>query len=122
MLQHIRKGVFAVRTIDAQTLREQLAANEGLTVINTLSEDAFRAKHIPHTMSAPQDRGDFVGRVEKIVPSKTDPIVVYCASAACDSSTKAAKKLEAAGFTNVYDFEGGLEEWEGSQLPIETHA
>ncbi|RIK81050.1 MAG: rhodanese-like domain-containing protein [Planctomycetota bacterium] len=109
-----------MRTINAEALNAQLAASEGMTVVNTLSEDAFRAKHIPHSLSAPQDRPDFVERVEKMTPSKSDPIVVYCGGPSCDSSTQAAQKLEAAGFTNVYEFEGGMEEWETSQFPVEA--
>jgi rhodanese-related sulfurtransferase len=36
---------------------------------------------------------------------------VYCASIDCHSSTDAAKKLDQAGFTNVYDYRGGAKAW-----------
>lgn len=108
-----------MKTIEAKQLKDTLDTNTGVTVINTLSEEAFNAKHIPKSMNVPQDEPDFVQRVEK-ASGKADPVVVYCASATCDSSTKAGKKLEEAGFTNVYDFEGGIDEWEKSQLPLES--
>jgi hypothetical protein len=37
-------------------------------------------------------------------------------------SPKAAKKLESAGYAEVYDFVGGLKEWEGSGFPLEGRA
>lgn len=109
-----------MKTIEAKQLKDTLATNSGVAVINTLSEDAFNAKHIPKSVNVPQDAPDFVERVEKTTSGKSDPVVVYCASASCDSSTKAGKKLEEAGFTNVYDFEGGIDEWEKNQLPLES--
>ena len=62
----------------------------------------------------PLEGGDFPQRVENNVGGKDQPVVVYCASHECDSSTKAAQELESAGFSNVYDFEGGAKEWEES--------
>ena len=40
-------------------------------------------------------------------------IVVYCANKHCSASPRAAKHLEQLGFKNVYDYEGGIEEWDG---------
>jgi rhodanese-related sulfurtransferase len=109
-----------MRTIQADQLQETLNAGDGTPVINTLPEDAYHKKHIPHTVNVPQESADFVNRVERMTQSKADPVVVYCAKLSCDSSTKAAQKLESAGFTNVYEFEGGVEEWEQRELPLET--
>jgi len=40
------------------------------------------------------------------------PVVVYCASEQCNSSEKAAKKLEDAGFTAVSRYTGGAAAWQ----------
>ena len=40
------------------------------------------------------------------------PVVVYCANQQCNSSEEAAKKLEAAGFTDVSRYTGGAAEWQ----------
>ena len=44
--------------------------------------------------------------------SKSEPVVVYCASQQCNSSEKAAKKLEAAGFTAVSRYTDGAAAWQ----------
>mgnify|MGYP003626742147 CR=1 FL=1 len=38
-------------------------------------------------------------------------VVVYCANFDCPASTDAARKLDEAGFNNVYDYEGGTQDW-----------
>ena len=54
---------------------------------------------------------DFASRVLAKSGSKEKQIVVYCASAECDSSTKAVQKLLDAGFEDVWDFEEGAQGW-----------
>jgi rhodanese-related sulfurtransferase len=45
------------------------------------------------------------------VGAKDKKLVVYCANQHCDSSEKATKKLEDAGFTSVLTYKGGAEAW-----------
>lgn len=87
-------------------------------LINTLPEESFAETRLPKSVNIPLDRDDFVDRVEKEIGARNQPVVVYCASADCDSSSKAAHKLEEAGFTNVMEFEGGAKGWQeaGEQL------
>ena len=57
--------------------------------------------------------------MEKLVGGKKDkPIVVYCASTTCDASPKAARRLNEAGFSKVYDYEGGVKAWKESGLEL----
>jgi rhodanese-related sulfurtransferase len=114
------KGAFLMQTIDTDQLKAMIDANEDLLVINVLSEDDFREHHIPQSVNIPVEEGDFVDEVERHVDSKDQEIVVYCANTQCDASPKAARKLEDAGFTNVYDYEGGIEEWEQANQPVAT--
>jgi rhodanese-related sulfurtransferase len=57
------------------------------------------------------DSDDFVERVEELVGHKDYPVVVYCADEGCSSSERAAEKLDQAGFTSVFDYSGGAQEW-----------
>ena len=45
---------------------------------------------------------------------KNAEIVVYCAKTECPASEQAAEKLAEAGYTRVYDFTGGMQEWKDS--------
>jgi len=108
-----------MKKVSAKELQTMLRGGDDVALINVLPEESFREKHIPGSINVPVGSEDFLGRVKSAVAGRPDGVVVYCASTTCDASPKAARKLEQAGFPNVYDFEGGVKEWEESSLPLE---
>lgn len=100
--------------VDVETLKRMLAQEPHPALINTLPKEHFANTHIPESINVPQDQPDFVEQVEQAVGGRDHTVVVYCASQECDSSSQAARKLERAGFTHVYDFEGGAKAWQES--------
>jgi rhodanese-related sulfurtransferase len=100
-----------MQTISTEELRGKMQRNEKGILVNTLSQDDFQKAHIPNSMNIPQQQDDFVSQVEQAAGSKELPVIVYCASEDCGSSEQAAQKLEEAGFSNVYDYEGGSKSW-----------
>jgi rhodanese-related sulfurtransferase len=112
-----------MRTIEAQKLKTRLEGNEEVLLVNTLKADAFEKTRIPGAVNIPLDDENFVKRVEEQLGGKDKPVVVYCASQECNSSEKAAEKLENAGFTAVTDFAGGFKAWqETSEAVSECHS
>ncbi|MDX1538009.1 rhodanese-like domain-containing protein [Arsukibacterium sp.] len=90
---------------------------EDFVLINVLSKDAFNNKHICASINIPFPENDnFVDDVAEVVGENKDhKIIVYCANKECDASPNAAKALEKAGFNHVYDYEGGMEDWESKK-------
>jgi rhodanese-related sulfurtransferase len=83
-----------------------------LQLVNTLSAKSFETTRIPGAVNIPLDLVEFLSRVEDQAGGKDKAIVVYCASQQCNSSEKAAEKLENVGFTAVADFAGGFRAWQ----------
>lgn len=108
-----------MKTIQAAELERHLTGDDAPPVINVLDSDTFEDKHIPGSVNIPMESEDFVERVEQRLGGKSQPVVVYCASTQCDASEKAARQLEEAGFTNVQDFESGVEGWEQAGYQLE---
>jgi len=81
--------------------------SEGYILVNTLPKNYFEKEHIAQSINVPDEQlKDLKQHFD------TDKqIIVYCASTDCDSSLKAAKKLQEMGFRHTTDFEGGLDEW-----------
>jgi rhodanese-related sulfurtransferase len=112
-----------MKTIDATKLKALLDGNEDVLLVNTLKADSFEKTRIPGAINIPLDDEDFVARVEEHAGGKDKPVVVYCASLECNSSEKAAEKLENAGFTAVTDFAGGFKAWQENLEPVsECHS
>jgi rhodanese-related sulfurtransferase len=105
-----------MQSINQRELQEKQKSIADVTIINTLSEKDFETTKIPGSINVPQKSDDFVERVSAAVMNKKESeIVVYCASKQCDSSTQAAQKLESAGFENIFDYEGGFQDWQQAQ-------
>lgn len=111
-----------MKELNAQQLDAMQKERTDLTVIDVLPESSHRQKHIPGSINVPEGADDFVQRAEQAAGSREEPVVVYCASHDCDASPKAARKLEGAGFRQVYDFAGGIASWEQADLPLDGEA
>ena len=104
------------QTIDARTLRERLASDDPPVLVNALAREAFDDERIPGSISIPAS--DAL-RLAPDVLSKDQPVVVYCASRSCTASPTLAQKLVDIGFSDVTDFEGGIDEWERAGLALQ---
>ena len=111
-----------MNTLTVDEVRQMQDRHEDFLLINTLDEEHFPDTQIPGSINIPQSRDDFVQRVEQEAGTTNQKIVVYCASTECSSSPKAAKKLEEAGFSNVFDFEAGAKGWEAAGQPLAAKA
>jgi rhodanese-related sulfurtransferase len=110
-----------MKTLTAQQFEEKFGSNDNAVVINVLDEESYNKEHIPGSISIPLESSDFVEQVgKKVKNDKAAQIVVYCAKTECPASEQAAEKLAEAGYTNVYDFEGGMKEWIDSGHNVES--
>lgn len=100
-----------METLTTDQLVEAMRHNERFVLINVLSEEEFKKSHIPGSINIPLNQTDFIHAVEEAVGDNDAQVVVYCADADCSASPQAARQLEGAGFTNVYDYEGGMDAW-----------
>jgi rhodanese-related sulfurtransferase len=107
------------QTIDARDLRQRLTSDgpDRPVLVNALAREAFEETRIPGSVSIPAS--DAL-RLAPDVLDRGQPVVVYCASRSCTASPTLAQKLVDLGFTDVTDFEGGIEEWEGAGYPMQT--
>ena len=100
-----------MKTLTASELKAWLDEERDFHLIHVLSEEDFERVHIPGSENIPASRESFAEQVEGLVGGKDETIVVYCSNLDCQASPDAAGKLGEAGFTEVYDFEGGIKEW-----------
>jgi len=104
-----------VKTITKEELAQKLARNEPIQIVNVLSPDYYKLGIIKGSKKIPLDQLD--GRIHEL--DKTQEVVTYCANYMCTASREAARDLAKKGF-KVRAYEGGIEEWTKSGLPLET--
>ncbi|MCB1278047.1 YceI family protein [Prosthecobacter sp.] len=98
---------------------EVSALKDRAKLIHVLPEEHFVQQHLPGSVNACVYEMVFVSKVEELVPDRDSLIIVYGAGDPSLDSAVAAEKLERAGYTNVCDFRGGLNEWLKEDLPVE---
>lgn len=98
--------------ITVNELKEWIAAEKEFILLDVLPGEYYLQKHIPEAKNACVYEVVFADKVNEIASSKETAIVVYGENAGYLASAFAVTKLQAAGYTNIYELEGGIDEWE----------
>lgn len=105
-----------IEFITLENLLEMSANEEKFRLVEVLSEENFKNGHIPGAINLPLDKLEVLAKEHL---GKTDTIVVYCGSYACQASTRAAKKLLEMGYEKTLDFKAGKKGWSNAGLKLE---
>ncbi len=85
-----------------------------IQLVDVRTPDEYNAGHIKGAININFFDADFVAQMSKL--NKDKEIYVYCKSG--NRSGKSATKLEDAGFTKIYDLQGGFKNWSRSNLEV----
>jgi len=105
--------------ISREELKEEIQDREdNFTLLDVRDKEAFKKSHLPHAINLPVD--DLRLMMPRLVPNLWEHLVVYCGSAKCDASLRAAQILAEMDYKRVNRYVGGLDDWTGAGLPIES--
>ncbi len=102
-------------TITRKELEDKLENEEDFELIEVLDREDYEKGHIKGAINIPLSE---LGREVKDRFDEDRDLVVYCADINCGASPSAAEKLDQLGFENVYDYEGGKEDWREAGNPM----
>jgi phage shock protein E len=94
---------------------DKLRANTNSVILDVRTPKEFTAGHIPGARLVDLSSPQFDKTIAQLDKSKT--YLVHCAAGG--RSAKAAKKLEAAGFTNIIHLPAGFQGWSKAGKPVE---
>ena len=109
-----------VEEITREELEAKLDRGEQVVLVETLGPRYYEDVHLPGAINIPHTEVDELA--PEMLPDKSAQIVVYCSNRACQNSPQAARRLDALGYENVYDYEEGKQDWVGAGLPTESGA
>jgi rhodanese-related sulfurtransferase/polyisoprenoid-binding protein YceI len=108
-----------MKTITRAELNELLDGSAPPVVIDVTPEEYYRATHIAGAKNACVYEVNFLEQAAAAATDKSAALVVYGSSAHSLASTTAAEKLDRAGYSDVRDYRGGIEDWLAAGLPVE---
>ncbi len=103
------------REIHTRTLKEWYDAGKTMTVVDARSKPYYDGTLLPHAIWLPYDAS--VKELNAAIPKKNSLVIVYCWSAQCPASQCLVDRLIANGYTNIYKYPEGLQEWIHQVLP-----
>src|SRR5918997_4429011 len=109
----------AVKTISREELKGKLDRGEDVGV-ETPGSGYYEDAHLPGAINIPHTEVDKLA--PSLLPDKAVQVVVYCSNRACQNSPQTARRLEALGYKNVFDYEEGKQDWIEAGLPTESGA
>ena len=110
----------AVKEITREELRAKLDGGEDVIIVEALPQKYYEDAHLPGAINIPHTEVDRLA--PRLLPDRSAQIVVYCSNRACQNSPQAARRLDALGYENVYDYEEGKQDWIEAGLPTESGA
>jgi rhodanese-related sulfurtransferase len=95
--------------LTAEQLKGMMDSNKSIVLIDARSKPYFDGNLLPGAKWLPCDSTD--DAITAALPVKDATIVVYCLNSHCPASNCLADKLAHMGYTNVYEFTGGIQDW-----------
>lgn len=102
--------------IKRKALNKAMKENK-VFLIDANGSESYAKAHIPGAVDF-ESTGDAL--TEKLPQDKNALVVAYCGGPGCMAWSKAAKKLEELGYTNVKHYKGGIKEWKSSGMKVES--
>jgi rhodanese-related sulfurtransferase len=94
--------------------KKRLDSGEKLVLVDTREDAEWARGHIPGAIHL--GRGILERDIEKTIPDKGTPIVLYCGGGF--RSALAADNLQKMGYRNVVSMDGGWRGWTEAGFPI----
>ena len=104
--------------IDAEKLKEMKANEKNLVIIDSRGGKYFDGELIKGASQLSAGDTDEENLKKLGAKEKDTKIVFYCTNVNCPASAKAAAKASSLGYTNLYKYPGGIEDWKDKGLPI----
>jgi len=104
--------------VDAEQAK-RLVDNPKVLVVDTRDARDFRREHLPGAVSLPYHGfNEQYPEFGAAVP-KDRPLLLYCYGSDCGLAARVAKRLVAAGYTDLAILRHGIEGWKAAKLPLE---
>lgn len=103
------------KEIRGDQLKAWYDQNKPMTVLDARSGKYFDGTMLPKAIWMPSETSE--KKMQSQLPSKSSLIVVYCSNTKCPASGWLYDKLTSLGYTNVYEYHEGLEDWMNRGFP-----
>jgi rhodanese-related sulfurtransferase len=102
--------------VDAESVLELAEKNPELVIVDARIRQDRLQGYIEGSISLP-DVDTSCESLARIIPRKSTPVLFYCNGPKCGRSVHSSRKALDCGYTGVYWYRGGFEEWKNKNYP-----
>jgi len=103
--------------VSAEEVIEMLSSKPDMVIIDARKNSDREKGYIEGSIGLP-DTDTTEQSLASHLPGKATPVIFYCNGVKCGRSVKSAKNAVDWGYTNIYWFRGGWEEWMDKGYPV----
>jgi len=104
----------AVSVVHTNTLKAWIDQGKEMTILDARGN--YDPKMIPGAKWVPYDAPE--DEIGAAAPIKTRTVVIYCWSESCPASAHLADRMVSLGYTHVYEYPEGLQDWIQKGYPV----
>jgi len=109
--------IAGAKTVNAAQVVDLVDKEAKLVIIDARIAEEFKEASIEGAVNIVNT--DFTPEaMAKAVPSKSTPVLIYCNGLKCGRAADAVKKAVGFGYTNVYYYALGMQEWKEKSMPV----
>lgn len=105
-----------VTTVSAEQLVTLIRSQQSFVLIDARIASGRKKGYIENSFHL-ADIDTTCATLKEFIPTLSQPAAFYCSSSKCGRSLNAVRVAKACGFSNIYWFRGGFEEWKEKGLP-----
>jgi rhodanese-related sulfurtransferase len=106
-------------SISAEQVVELILSNPDMIIIDSRKKTEYLKGHIEGAINI-LNTELALDDLETIAPDRTQALLFYCNGARCLRSSDSINKAIDWGYTNIFWFRGGWQEWTEKRLPVIT--
>jgi rhodanese-related sulfurtransferase len=120
--QEAPREIKGATTLDSRGVIDLILKTPDLVVVDTRKKADFENGHIEGAINISDDDISSEGVIAPILKSKSSPVLFYCNGPKCGRAANATRKAIAWGYSKVFYYALGVNDWVSNQLPLVTSA
>lgn len=104
-------------TVDAEQVISLFNGEEDLTIVDSRKPSDYADGHIETAVNLINTETD-ARSLKEVVGAKDTPVLFYCNGIDCGRAADAVERAKDAGYTDIYYYALGMEEWNEKGLPL----
>ena len=109
--------ISGANTVNAKQIFDLVGSKPNLVILDNRKEEDYAAGHIEGAIRL-IDTDVSPETLAKHIATKATPVLFYCNGVKCGRAAKATEKAVRLGYTNVYYYALGMDEWNKEGLPL----